>query len=223
MDSDGFQLVKSKRNRPNNSKRTNLLKPSSLETSCHKTACIEDVQDLHKKITDCKSQLKLYDRMFYWSKVQLAAHKLFNSYFEFPSTPNSSNSVIHIICYGLGSVEENLSSRYQLALLLLLIEEVQLFNENKLNSKLELGLIEFYDPVFNSVDKQLLVDTYGFKISLQNDQCFRLAENTDSDNKVMTLFYMPHCGKAMYNNLLFTNWSMKQLKSLVILGNLIYY
>ena len=34
-----------------------------------------------------------------------------------------------------------------------------------------------------------------------------------------TVFYMPHCGKALYNNLLWKNWSKERLKKLVIIGN----
>jgi len=34
-----------------------------------------------------------------------------------------------------------------------------------------------------------------------------------------TLFYMPHCGKALYNNLLWANWHIDKLKYVTILGN----
>ncbi|XP_010176322.2 SRR1-like protein, partial [Antrostomus carolinensis] len=34
-----------------------------------------------------------------------------------------------------------------------------------------------------------------------------------------TLFYMVHCGKALYNNLLWRNWSVRELSKLVIIGN----
>lgn len=34
-----------------------------------------------------------------------------------------------------------------------------------------------------------------------------------------TLFYMIHCGKALYNNLLWSNWSMEGLANLVVIGN----
>jgi hypothetical protein len=34
-----------------------------------------------------------------------------------------------------------------------------------------------------------------------------------------TVFYMPHCGKSLYNNLLFANWSPDRLCQLIIIGN----
>lgn len=34
-----------------------------------------------------------------------------------------------------------------------------------------------------------------------------------------TVFYMVHCGKALYNNLLWRNWSPAALSKLVIIGN----
>ncbi|XP_065595083.1 SRR1-like protein isoform X3 [Cyrtonyx montezumae] len=34
-----------------------------------------------------------------------------------------------------------------------------------------------------------------------------------------TLFYMVHCGKALYNNLLWRNWSVGALSNMVIIGN----
>ncbi|XP_007443813.2 SRR1-like protein [Python bivittatus] len=34
-----------------------------------------------------------------------------------------------------------------------------------------------------------------------------------------TLFYMIHCGKALYNNLLWSNWSVEALSQMVVVGN----
>ncbi len=34
-----------------------------------------------------------------------------------------------------------------------------------------------------------------------------------------TLFFMPHCGRAMYNNLLWANWSPEKLAHTAIIGN----
>ena len=37
--------------------------------------------------------------------------------------------------------------------------------------------------------------------------------------KECTLFYMPHCGIAMYNNLLWANWDPSILSKIAIVGN----
>lgn len=34
-----------------------------------------------------------------------------------------------------------------------------------------------------------------------------------------TLFYLMHCGKALYNNLLWKNWSTRCLPLMIIIGN----
>lgn len=34
-----------------------------------------------------------------------------------------------------------------------------------------------------------------------------------------TVFYMLHCGTALYNNLLWSNWSADALSKMVIIGN----
>ncbi|NXQ08376.1 SRR1L protein, partial [Vidua macroura] len=49
-----------------------------------------------------------------------------------------------------------------------------------------------------------------------------LPENEEGKHGVQgaaTLFYMVHCGKALYNNLLWSNWSPAALSKLVIIGN----
>ena len=34
-----------------------------------------------------------------------------------------------------------------------------------------------------------------------------------------TIFYMPHCGTALYNNLLWSNWSLDALSQMLLIGN----
>lgn len=129
-----------------------------------------DTEDLQKRVADCKSKLQNYDQHFYWAKVKLELRNQVQTYFKH----KKSHCVINIICYGLGSVDENLSARYQLALLLLIIEEIEIMNEQRLDAeKLTIEFVELYDPVFTEVDKKLLTDVYKFKVSQQNDQCFR--------------------------------------------------
>jgi flagellar biosynthesis protein FliQ len=47
---------------------------------------------------------------------------------------------------------------------------------------------------------------------LSIQQCKRSVEEK-------TLFFMPHCGKAMYNNLLWANWSVDKLEKMAVIGN----
>ncbi|KAG7280912.1 hypothetical protein CRUP_009199 [Coryphaenoides rupestris] len=75
---------------------------------------------------------------------------------------------LECVCYGLGPFSSCVSARYQLAMLLLLLETLQ---EGK-----------------------------------------RLTKRP-------TVFYLMHCGKALYNNLLWRNWKRDTLPLLTIIGN----
>uniref|UniRef100_A0A673HRG3 SRR1 domain containing n=1 Tax=Sinocyclocheilus rhinocerous TaxID=307959 RepID=A0A673HRG3_9TELE len=48
-----------------------------------------------------------------------------------------------------------------------------------------------------------------------------LTENEEGKRAVYqpTLFYLMHCGKALYNNLLWRNWTPQTLPKLIIIGN----
>lgn len=80
------------------------------------------------------------------------------------------------------------------------------------------GLVEIYDPVFGKADRLLLETVYKFKIPLINDKCVRQVELSDRDN-CLSFIYMPHCPKALYNNLLYANWSRRHLKCIILFGN----
>lgn len=211
MNDDGFQMVTSKKKRH---KRPTSY--AQLEASKTHQFTPEDVLDLQNKITDCKQKLQHYDQEFYWSKTQMKLRKCLSDYFGPVAQSSDKKNFISLICYGLGSFDESLSSRYQLALLLLILEEIDAFNH------IHLQLTELYDPVFNEIDKHLLTKVFGFVVSSGNDQCFRSVACSTPCVKSMTLFYMPHCGKALFNNLLYSNWTTGKLESLVILGLMFY-
>nr|XP_009677193.1 PREDICTED: SRR1-like protein [Struthio camelus australis] len=84
--------------------------------------------------------------------------------------------------------------------------------------------------------------THGFPVQVPRSQCFLfdpafseqelavlgelglrvLPDNEEGKHRVhesATLFYMIHCGKALYNNLLWSNWSIGALSKMVIIGN----
>ncbi|KAI2662012.1 SRR1-like protein [Labeo rohita] len=69
-------------------------------------------------------------------------------------------------------------------------------------------------------------------VSLQHCVCYErealkelgfivLTENEEGKRAVYqpTLFYLMHCGKALYNNLLWRNWTPQMLKKILIIGN----
>ena len=112
---------------------------------------------------------------------------------------------------------------HQFALLLLIIDELKTLDLNMDSSSfLEINSVELYDPVFNDIDKKLLTDIYSFKLESINCKCMKQVnlagkKNTETEH-VLNFFYMPHCGKALYNNLLYANWSIENLNSIMILG-----
>jgi hypothetical protein len=206
-DNDGFILVKSK------GKSKNRIQPSTNLPQDDSHVSLEYVNELHKKILKCKADLKQNDSELYVSKMLFTLKKIVSSFFE--SYPSGQKKAFNIICYGIGSIDDSFTSRFQLALLLLVIDEL---NETTLIE--QVSHVEFYDPVFNKADRILLEEKLGFTISKENEQCLKQVQwNGDLNSYIPTLFYMPHCPKSLYNNLLYSNWSPDCLQSIIILGN----
>ncbi|XP_046353747.2 SRR1-like protein [Haliotis rufescens] len=105
------------------------------------------------------------------------------------------------VCYGVGNVSSNIIAQYQLALVMALREDL----------KLKQDKCFMFDPAFTDGDKQTLQDLH-FSIIPVNEEGKRRC-------RVPTLFFLPHCGKALYNNLLWCNWLPHMLRNIVIVGN----
>jgi hypothetical protein len=222
QDDDGFILVESKGKKPSN--KTSMTKfqmcqqqqqhPNLVELDKEYVTCLK------KKILDLKLKLKDNDMCFFWSKMKISLKKILIEYFQ-PDT-TYTNSAVNLICYGLGSLDDNMCSRYQLALFLLIIDEINEFKflvEPK-KKTLSIDLIELYDPIFNQNDIYLLTELFKFKISNSNEKCLRSVHSTlETKKNVLNIFYMPHCEKTMYNNLLYSNWSKACLSTILIIGN----
>ncbi|KAI8853463.1 hypothetical protein BC829DRAFT_382136 [Chytridium lagenaria] len=101
------------------------------------------------------------------------------------------------IAYGLGSFETSKIARTQLALLMVLKE------------KLKIETIETFDPVYTAVDEGVLV-WFGVMVGKKNEMGFRHVDER-------TFFYMPHCGKRLYENVVAANWGT--LERIFIVGN----
>lgn len=109
----------------------------------------------------------------------------------------SNYKILNIICYGLGSPSNSKTSTFQLALAF------------KLSRRLNCPL-SCYDPVFTSVDQKVF-ETIDCSVLPQDDKgCRRLDVNT--------LFFLPHCPRFVFNNILKVNWG-EDLSKCVVLGD----
>uniref|UniRef100_A0A8C2BIG9 SRR1 domain containing n=1 Tax=Cyprinus carpio TaxID=7962 RepID=A0A8C2BIG9_CYPCA len=114
---------------------------------------------------------------------------------------SAPGSLQHCVCYGLGHFASCVSARYQLAMLLLLLETLQI----------PVGSCSVYDPVFSESECDALREL-GFTVLTENEEGKRAVCQP-------TLFYLMHCGKALYNNLLWRNWTPQTLPKMIIIGN----
>lgn len=175
----------------------------SRKTTKHRQNANDDVDELYKRVEDIKCKLKSFDDAKFWDRFCFDFRKCVDSCL------NEKKSDIKLICFGLGSPDENLNSRYQLAFMLLLIDLIHS------TFRPQSTPIELFDPVFNEVDTKLLTIKYKFKLCDANTRCMHRV----TAEQPMTIFFMPHCGKSLYNNLLYSNWSVDCLSRLMIIGN----
>lgn len=105
-----------------------------------------------------------------------------------------------VVCYGVGPFGSSRIARVQLTLLLMLRDALP-FRPR----------IELYDPVLTTNECQALE---------RLDICC-LQTNEEGKRRIQgrTVFYMPHCGRALYNNVLWANFDASKLSDLVIIGN----
>nr|XP_019611133.1 PREDICTED: SRR1-like protein isoform X1 [Rhinolophus sinicus] len=106
------------------------------------------------------------------------------------------------VCYGIGNFSTCVIARHQLTFLLLFLEKCQIPRSH----------CWVYDPLFSQLEIAVL-NTLGVIV---------LSENEEGKRSVCgecTIFYMLHCGSALYNNLLWSNWSVDALSKMVIIGN----
>lgn len=75
----------------------------------------------------------------------------------------------------------------------------------------QVGSVWVYDPVL-SEDELVVVESFGCRRIPVNEACRRAVSHP-------TLFFMLHCGMAMYTNLLGANWGREGLRHVAILGN----
>ncbi|KAL3857535.1 hypothetical protein ACJMK2_012192 [Sinanodonta woodiana] len=111
-------------------------------------------------------------------------------------------TISQLVCYGLGNFAECYIARYQLALLEALRIKFEIPPERAL----------IYDPKFCNVEKMVL-EKLGYTVIRNNEEGKR-----EFSCEGVSLVFMPHCGRGLYNNLLWSNWSPR-LQNLIIIGN----
>ncbi|XP_076778520.1 SRR1-like protein [Arvicanthis niloticus] len=114
----------------------------------------------------------------------------------------SSPSGVKCVCYGLGAFASCPTARIQLAFMLLFLEKCQIPRSQCC----------VYDPLFTQTEVSVLT-SLGVTVLGENEEGKRNVQGQP------TVFYMPHCGTALYNNLLWSNWSADALSRVVIIGN----
>ena len=107
----------------------------------------------------------------------------------------------NIICLGLGKFSSCKIALHQLALLLLLRQELNC-------------TAEVFDPAFSESEKGIL-GQLGLKVAVENCEGRRKAD----PGNISTLFILPHCPRELTNNLLYANWDPCSLENCIIYAN----
>nr|XP_057926898.1 SRR1-like protein [Doryrhamphus excisus] len=165
-----------------------------VSTSCCQNQL--DVGKTIKRIRETAADLKCQDVWEEW-KGQIQG----NVSEKLQESSDSKISPLQYVCYGLGTFSSCVSARYQLAMLLLLLDA----------GKIPLKDCFVFDPAFSPGEKDVLREL-DLTVLTENEEGKRLATKP-------TLFYLMHCGKALYNNLLWKNWNPQSLPLIMIIGN----
>jgi len=178
MDLDGFTVVK-KGGRRKTFKRTTVL------------ASQEDQQgelDLDKEAMKVAEAVEELRKTELFANLSAQLTKL---------TPSCEE----LWCFGLGHIAGCVSARFQLALLLLIREFLDIPEER----------VFVNDPIFFCGEVELL-RRLKLEVISENLECKLKCQ-------VNTLFFLPHCPKQLTNNLLYANWSPEGLSRLFLISN----
>ncbi|CAC5397097.1 unnamed protein product [Mytilus coruscus] len=138
-----FQIVKSRKNRKKNTPM--IIKNAEATTEKH---IITDGNTINRKLQDSMCLLKASE--FYSQVRDLIA----------------DHHIDAIVCYGIGNFAECCIARYQLALLVLLREDI---------IQIPKSSCHFYDPKFYNEEELYLKDA-GFALIPENEEGKRKAE-----------------------------------------------
>lgn len=189
MDDDGFEMVKPK-------KRKGKAKLTRLSNAGHENpAHAHSQQSIAFTSTDVDemaARIEIYRR-------EIEQSDFYRRFCTILAEACQNMNVEEIVCYGLGRFTDCVTSRYQMALLLNMAVAINGAH------------VCAFDPVFSALELRLL-QRFNIKVIAHNEEGKRRADK-------VTIFYMPHCAKALCNNLLWANWRSENLQNLVLVSN----
>jgi hypothetical protein len=104
-----------------------------------------------------------------------------------------------VVCYGVGSATLSSQARVQLACALMFARAVPV-------------QLQLFEPVLCEPERELLRSAFGVDVLSVNDEGRRVAAQR-------TLFFMPHCPRGLYHNLVQCNAHADTLPHVVLVGN----
>ncbi|CEG42864.1 camk camk1 protein kinase [Plasmopara halstedii] len=126
-----------------------------------------------------------------------------------------THSGLTIVGYGLGSFCASINAVHQLAFLVVMREAFMkieaTWDSHAVGSlKSRHICVEIYDPAMNKSDVAI-ANYFQLEVIQKNEHGRRLVKSN-------TVFFMPHCSKTLYQNVLACNWG-PAIGKLVIIGN----
>jgi len=191
-DSDGFQFISHKRGR----KKGNTAQ--ILPTGTEQNRDIEDLGYVQRRLEQCLVEIESCPAV---GRLVLAIKDIISNQDSACSRKKPFRT--ELIGYGIGPFASSLPAKYHLAMLL------------HLRKSLNVSECLVYDPVWVSVENDILLKS-DCNLIPHNEEGKR---TVCQDKDTMSIFFMPHCGKALYNNLLWTNWKSTSLCRTLLIGN----
>lgn len=150
---------------------------------------LSTLEEISERVELCRKEMEKEGMDIKWKEWLLSS----------PLLELRMENHLQLVCYGIGRIGRMRNCQFQLIALLLL--------------KDVLGVPEFlfYDPVLSASEVKYLNSIGGRQITVN--------EEGKREAKVKTVFFMPHCGRALYNNVLWRNWSCEGFSRLFIIGN----
>ncbi|EAL70353.1 hypothetical protein DDB_G0274921 [Dictyostelium discoideum AX4] len=191
-------------NNPQNNNNNNNNKKKKKNNKLIVEELSEEQQLIKLYNSLIESENKMKETKFFKDILELQFNYKFNNNNKESDTKDIFSKVNEIVCYGIGDFSSSKKCLDQLAY----ITSIKSMYSN-------IESIYIYDPVMNNLEKQL-ISKIGFKLIEINEEGKRKANTTNNDEN-FTIFYMPFCGRKLYDNVLWANW--ETLSNIIIIGN----